>query len=606
MKSMTYILEERIGHPALFCGRKKELDLLMSWISWIPQRGAKSRALLGRRKSGKTAIMQRLYNILWSEHGQVVPFYFEVKDRSVKVQDLAKDYFTTFLTQYLSFVQRTPLPENNVSFSLEKLTNLAHQANMPDIIQEIEGFWHHYNDTRSQLVIDYAFARPQVLAAKYDIRFLVMIDEIQYMTKYIYGDDAHTIQLYNLPGAFHGLVESKIAPMLVSGSYVGWMARMMQEMFVGGRLKWTPISPKLAEEEGLQAIQQYAEFYQQPITEESAVVMNELTQSDSFYIACLFTSDSPERDLSTPEGVIKTLDYEIETESSELRRTWSEYVDNTIREVNDVEAKRILLLLSRERHKELTRRDIMQILGLTMTDKELERKLNALVFGDLIGRGQSDFRYKGIPDDILDRVFRHRYQDEIEHHLPELKQEMTMQVEELKRAYQSLMGKYNELKGRMLEFLVHRELQRYSKASQPIANFRSRFRPALSGQAEIATLLDTFEPRHYQEVWLRYYFQIQPGSNNELDVLAENWAEECYSGLLFEVKNRDKARPTQAEAEAFGQKVGQFKAWIAARVQVRCEIGAVYFSANGFEAEVESWLHAHGILTTDAEYWGIE
>ncbi len=40
----------------------------------------KSRALLGRRKSGKSAIMQRLFNILWTQNFAIIPFYFEMQD----------------------------------------------------------------------------------------------------------------------------------------------------------------------------------------------------------------------------------------------------------------------------------------------------------------------------------------------------------------------------------------------------------------------------------------------------------------------------------------------------------------------------------------------
>ncbi len=80
MENMTYALKERIGPPSLFCGRKKEMKFLMNWVNMIPREMSTSRALLGRRKSGKTAIMQRLFNILWNKHGPVIPFYFEVLD----------------------------------------------------------------------------------------------------------------------------------------------------------------------------------------------------------------------------------------------------------------------------------------------------------------------------------------------------------------------------------------------------------------------------------------------------------------------------------------------------------------------------------------------
>ncbi|TGN99654.1 hypothetical protein PN36_35285, partial [Candidatus Thiomargarita nelsonii] len=76
---MKYALEERIGDPLLFCGRKQEMELLRNWVNMIPRKMAKSRALLGRRKCGKSAIMQRLFNILWTQNGRVIPFYFEVR-----------------------------------------------------------------------------------------------------------------------------------------------------------------------------------------------------------------------------------------------------------------------------------------------------------------------------------------------------------------------------------------------------------------------------------------------------------------------------------------------------------------------------------------------
>ncbi len=87
-----------------------------------------------------------------------------------------------------------------------------------------------------------------------------MIDEIQYMTKYIFQDKQHAVRIYNLPGIFHGMVELKFCPMLISGSYIGWMSRMMNEMFVGGRLKINPVSSDLTFEGGITAVYKYAEL----------------------------------------------------------------------------------------------------------------------------------------------------------------------------------------------------------------------------------------------------------------------------------------------------------------------------------------------------------
>jgi hypothetical protein len=60
---MDYAKEERIGNPALFTGRKEELAYFLKWINNIKERKSQSTAMLARRKMGKTAIMERLFNI---------------------------------------------------------------------------------------------------------------------------------------------------------------------------------------------------------------------------------------------------------------------------------------------------------------------------------------------------------------------------------------------------------------------------------------------------------------------------------------------------------------------------------------------------------------
>lgn len=67
---MQYPLEEKIGHPDLFVGRKKEFRKLNKWVANIPRKLSKSWVIVARRKGGKTAIVQRLFNQLWHTNGQ--------------------------------------------------------------------------------------------------------------------------------------------------------------------------------------------------------------------------------------------------------------------------------------------------------------------------------------------------------------------------------------------------------------------------------------------------------------------------------------------------------------------------------------------------------
>jgi hypothetical protein len=604
---MIYALEERIGDPTLFCGRKQQMDLLMDWCNMIPPKMAKSRALLGRRKCGKTAIMQRLFNLLWNQNGLVIPFYFEVLDQDQWLLDFAADYYRTFMSHYLSFKTRTVLPVNNRPWKFPELLQMATDLGDEYARKDIESFLDDFEAQRVHQATNWAFGAPADLAQLENVCFLVMIDEIQFMTKNIFRDQDCQILARRLPGAYHGLVESKLAPMLVSGSYIGWMTQMMHDMFKGGRLKQTPISPKLAEEEGLEAVYRYAQHNQKSVSDEAAVAINLFTQSDPFYIASLFRSDWSHQNFLSVDGALKTLAFEILNQKGELFGTWSEYIFSTIKDVNDQEAKKILLFLSKDRYKEHTRVEISNHLKGRLSNSELEQKLRALEYGDLITRpGLSLFRYSGIPDDILDMIFRSLYQEELENDKPNIENELQAKLKAIEKEKQSLQGQVNELKGRVLEWTVYRELNQTSKQGQPIKEFQARLRPINQQSAEqLAKMLAIATQSPIDKTWINHYLQLQGTTPIEIDVLAEGADAHKSWAFMFEIKNRDeKHLPTMKEAQKFVANVSQITQWLAQQTGKPIKfICPVYLSANGFSTSVEDWLQEQGVLTTDWAHW---
>ena len=262
---MIYALEERIGDPSLFCGRKQEMELLLNWIDRIKNKRAKSKALLGRRKSGKSAIMERLFNVLWNRNDRIVPFYLEVQEKNISMLEFASKSLNTLLTHYLSFLIRKPIP-NKMIWDWDYLLSTSEKINNTSIPERIELFQKYYQLENEEEAIQIAVATPYWLHGQDNHHFVIMLDEIQYMTKYIYKDKAEKIQAYNLPGIYHGWVEHRVCPMLVSGSYIGWMNQMMSEMFVAGRLKRTPISSSLTFDEGMTAVYNYAAHHHIKLT----------------------------------------------------------------------------------------------------------------------------------------------------------------------------------------------------------------------------------------------------------------------------------------------------------------------------------------------------
>jgi len=601
---MQYALKERIGKPDLFCGRDEEMKRLIDWAAGIPKEISKSQAILGRRKSGKTAIMQRLFNILWIKNGQVVPFYFEVLDQDIWLLKFAKSYFYTFLTQYFSFTLRIPLPLNNLHWDWDDLVILAKKQGNKDVIHQMEVFKSYENKELAEEAISFAFGAPAGFVGYTGKFFVVMIDEIQYMTEHIYKDKDETIKAKTLPGAFHGLVELKIAPMLVAGSYIGWMTQMMQKMFVGSRLRPFPISPKLDFKGGMEAIYKYAEHYDITLTEEIALVINSIVQSDPFYMTALF--NSPFQDFSSADGVIKTFINEITNKKGELYLTWMEYINISIKKVNDRYAKHILLILSENRYKEMGRDEILDKLGWSKDrDPELEEKLLALEYGGLIEGTSSSYHYQGIPDDVLDLIFRERYHYEIYNKKFDLSSELRKKIRDLEKNNRSLKSQVNELKGRMLELVIWREMNQYRKKGQPFAHLENKLR-TIPDHLKNQDVISMIQSMIIGNIYLNYYIQSPESVVQELDVLVEGVSENIFQCIVFEIKNRDDTNlPTEKEIQQFIQKLELFTHSLKRQGHNRVMLCPIFFSANGFEPDIEKYLFDNHIFAADIYSWGI-
>jgi len=599
---MIYALEERIGDPSLFCGRYQEMSMLMNWTNRIQIKRAKSKALLGRRKSGKTAIMERLFNILWNQNDRrIVPFYFEVKDQNKWLLHFADEYLRTCLTQYISFLTRIPLPLNKEICNWDILLKKAEEINKNSIIERIRLFQNYYNQENEDQAINIAVGTPYVLYGQDGYHFVIMIDEIQYMTEFIYKDKKEQIKAYNLPGIFHGMVELRFCPMLVSGSYIGWMTKMMSEMFVGGRLRGMSISSSLSFDEGMTAVYKYSEFNQIELTQELAIAINILAQSNPYYISSILETEWPECDFSSIEGIVKTFANEIIDKNSDLHKTWIEYINSTLHKVNDIYAKKILLMLSKERDKEYARNEIMNEIGWPEDkEPELEKKLSNLIYGDLITEGSSAYHYKGIADTVLYLIFYHKYHYEIYNQKADIPGELYKKIESLEKNKKSMQSKINELKGRMLELVVWRELNKCKKEHKSIKNIRNRVRSFVSNNEKLEDQIRFLETAIFNMVWMNYFLNSPSTMPLEIDVLATKQDEKQIWAIAFETKNRnEKNLPCIEECKVFVNKLEIIKKSMDKQVII-C---GIYFSANGFSDSVERWLHDHDILTIDLKTW---
>jgi hypothetical protein len=534
---MQYPLEEKIGDPSLLVGRSREWKNFGKWLRYIPKKLGQSRVILARRKSGKTAFVQRIFNQLWSENGAVIPFYFEIAENKVWLPDLAISYYRAFASQYISFLERDEITAEPLS--LPEIRSYGLTKSMKSFVRDVDFLLQEKEGGSGGLMWETAYTAPKRYAAVFKTRFLVILDEFQNLAGFVYRDEKCEHLDETIPGSFHSVVESKIAPMLVTGSYVGWLTKISSKYLQGGRLSRWRMTPYLTSDEGLQAVYKYSQVYDLPITNETAPIINRLCMSDPFFISCVILSNYSEKDLTTESGVMDTVNYEITSRDSRMSTTWAEYIEETLAEVNNIHGKNILLHLSKNSDRYWTPKELKNELPLELPENEIKIRLDLLAESDVIDRGVSDIQFRGLQDGTLNLILRNRFEEEIEQFVPDLRVDFQKQIDELKKDKSKLRGKLSELTGKFAEY-------------QLLTEFRSKKRFSLS--AYFDGVVDE-RPLNIIDVRERFIFQRDDGKRIEIDVHAKSSDGRV---VLVEVKKTHDPMGSRA-VEEFAEKAEAYR-----------------------------------------------
>ncbi len=583
---MTHIyLKEKIGNPDLFTGRKQELAYFSKWIEGITKEISKSTAILSRRKTGKTALMQRLYNLTFEKPNGVIPFYYEVKEGPVWALDFCRDFYLTFIWQYIAYKTRkaeyiVPPPELKSSFQAAQ--EVAVQEGLSYVLRDIRGIEIEYERRSVDGLWLAVRDAPRSLAFRQQEYIVQMIDEFQYLNSEIYRDEAANIPADQFAAGYMSTAEYRNAPLLISGSYIGWLRDILHSM-LPSHFRQMELEA-MPEDEMVEMIYKYAQVYETPITEEVVYAMAKLCEGNPFYVSTLFDSPVLDKDLTTPEGFLKTLEYETLNKRGHIRGVWMEYLNTIFYTVNQENAKHIVLYLCQHREREVSRQELLKELHLQMTDWELEQKLHSLVKSDIIERGRSNFYYRGVQDNIFDKVFRGEYADDIRNFDPkEITREYKALYEKAKQEYHSLLGKHNQMKGLFAEFAIINQLRLHAHHRQ--AFFRSITH----------NLPEDFAFVEYEHVW-SYKVTRPDKSDLWVDILAR--AGETGYSLIGEVKNRSTEAFSRAEAEEFMQKARELQE----REQIPRAVLFV-FSLKGFKQGVTDYFQEQGIAYSEDDRW---
>jgi hypothetical protein len=535
---------------------------------------------------GKTALLERLFNITFFKNDGVIPFYYEIKESKMWVVDFCQDFFLTFIYQYIACKSRKKEylnPETRSDFG--KAVEIAKQEGLSYLCGIIEDAAHAVAHEKIDILWNITREAPKTIASRQNEYIVQMIDEFQFMNAMIYWDKGKSDdQLADtLAGGYLSTAESKIAPLLVSGSWVGWLMKELSGM-LPSRFWYKYLKP-MPENEATETLYNYSRFFGVPVTDETAYLLVGLTEGNPFYISAVIRSRHPDKDLTTLDGLSRTLAFETLDDEGIIKLSWMEYISRAFPQINDRNAKNIVLHLSKHRDRDWTRAELREALNLEMPERDLEKKLKALVKTDIINQGASNFRYRGVNDNIFDKVFRGVYEEEIrEFDVKVIKKEYSEELEKLKKQYNRLLGKCNYQKGYFAEYLILEQLRLHARKNNELLKSITRYLP------------DDFDFCEYLRVWT-YHSSPEYRKSFSVDIFARAESPGDYS-IIGEVKSREVKKFSKEEVMEFEKKFSEVKNL----ENIDRAVGFI-FSRSGFTKESEDYCKEKGIACSEDERW---
>ncbi len=588
LEGIEFAIEERVGDPALFIGRVAEMDFLYRWAGNIRKKISRSIAFLGRRKIGKSLIVERLYNILYSERKGVIPFYYEFAEGEQNAREFLTDFTISFYMQIIGYYTRditwnrkAVQPDKRIS-DIGTLLKEIVPLSIPnkDIITE-----HLENNLRvSELekppyaYIIKAVGVPRGFASMVGVEDQVvqMLDEFQYLNMYIdAGNEDKPCKAYMSPA------ESRVAPLLITGSLMGVVSNDLMRWLPQ---RFTEVSvPRMDESESVEMTLNYAGFFGYRTDRETAGYIAHITNNVPGRIVDLLAPNIGKPEISTFEDADRALAWEVE--KGRIRSDWEEYLSHAMNSVNDVNLRRITYFLCRHEGEWYYPGRLRQAMSLDLDEGELRRELRLLHRYDLIeergGRygGVFDRTLKkvlmtvhadlyGLPVDEFDSYFRNdNMLDYLKDRAEHLELELA-EAEELRGKLGVLQGRHNNLKGRYYEQEVLLRLVRH----------------IIAGKGGIVQGISVTEFAPVTGYHLT--------SGEEIDIVLEGG----QSVIMAECKNylpRYLNKITEKTVDEFIEKAVRLHNDRFSGKELRL----AFFSRHGFESRLEPYLEEKGIVT---------
>ncbi|ETR69574.1 MAG: hypothetical protein OMM_03850 [Candidatus Magnetoglobus multicellularis str. Araruama] len=450
-----------------FTDRVELLRDLENWIKNIRYKRSSSTSIISPRRLGKTVILERLVNkVFFKPHYRVAPIYFSLGGEKFTLKDFINHYALTFFRQYISYcLQDAGLYSDEIA-SLSSLLEIETSNKDVHVAQKkIRAFLTQYEAHNYDGDIPHwtnLIRMPEQVARYSDTYVAIIIDEFQEM-KYLTYETSNTKLLeYKASGLLTDLAatdltvtyrrqsQSRVAPMLVSGSAVTMIFKTVMGGPLGGRFGFKYVKP-LSIPDGAILLHHLINIYlpKTKISPEDAMYASTQVEGHPYYLYCLAMSDL-EKKFDNRETIDNLIQYEVT--QGKIFGFWQTHFQNNkkyINEDNDLElGKKIIYYFIQYNNQPV---DISEIAGkLKVSEKIVEAKIEKLYLADIVWRTEG--RYFSFNDICLMRYIKFVYEKDLK---------------DVEKINLSMQARYNILKGRFLENVIQVTMMKFNHETIP-------------------------------------------------------------------------------------------------------------------------------------------
>lgn len=549
-------LEDLVGD--LFVNREDELELFWEWATNIPQPLGESFALVGRQGTGKTAILVKLFNRLFYEQETVLPVFisfarYSQREKAISSHEFIEEYFIGYASSYLAFRYRQPALLRR-RLTPTHLRQLAHQLQDGFILDLIGQYQQGLQEANPYSMMQWVINMPHAEAGILEMPTAMIVDEVQVLTN-VYNP--YTQRYNDLTDNFQWAVETKWAPMLVSGSTIS--------LLVGG-FKYWDLEP-LAQEYVYELTYRMAQAFNLAVNDAFAEAMWLLSGGYPYSIKSLMTSLSSERSCyPSLEALENVVSFELTDSSGQLWQYYNKQFAKYSNILNkDDRTKKVMFWATKYPEEEIDAEHIAKEIG---ADLDLvQDSLRKLYKADIITRVGWTL-YEGSGDPMLRRYIEYNYLREIEGVSPEAA------IKNWQEEYKDLCDQVKNSIGEVAEIYVEAVMSAFDGRS---------INGSLYFNYDGAITLPTFE-------------RLERGEGGEGAVTATGKEESNTLEVWLIQINKTQAKISQPQVQDFLTEIEKVKAQKEI-MTLKCW----YISKQGFSANAVSALKKAGILYSNRE-----